>query len=114
MPSSIPLPPLSLPVVSRGVLPFSERKVALALNQEKLRVLKYQYSSGTNLTVGSKVCLRSAPVYSSGTKAVHIKGFKLQCGLLMEDVMSPNLSEKCQFKVVTPNEPLGDMIHIGE
>ncbi len=88
--------------------------MAIALNQEKLRVLKYQYSSGIDLTVGSRVCLRSTPVYPTGTKAVHIKGSRLQCGVLMEDVMSPTLSEKCQFKVVTSDESLGEIIHIGE
>ncbi len=95
------------------MLPFSERKVAVSLNQEKLRTLKYQYSSGTDLNVGNKVCLRSSPVYSTGAKAVHIKGSKIQCGVLMEDVISPTLSEKCQFKPVPPNDPSEDIIHIG-
>ncbi len=28
-----------------------------------------------------------------------------QCGVLLENVMSPSLSEKCQFRVVTPGNP---------
>ncbi len=63
----------------RGVLPFPERKQAVAQNQEKLRVLKYQYTgSGSELTEGSRVCLRLSPVYSVGTKAVLIKGSRIQ------------------------------------
>ena len=47
----------------------------------------------------------------------------MQCGILQEDVMSPTLSEKCQFKVVSVNAPeemeaenneTKEEVHIGE
>lgn len=47
---------------------------------------------------GSQVCLRSRPIYSSGCRAIYIKGSTLKCGILQESVFS--LSEKCRFKII--------------
>jgi hypothetical protein len=40
-------------------------------------------------------------VYSAGGKAIHMKGTRLQCGVLQSSVISPTLSEKCSFKVIS-------------
>ena len=58
----------------------------MSQNQEKMRALKYQYSSHCELVEGSRVCLRSSPVYSVGTKAIHIKGTQIQVGVVIEQV----------------------------
>lgn len=90
--------------VCRGVLPFTERKQSIMQSHDKIRQFKYHLSSSIlspAVTQGSKVCLRSSPVYSAGGKALHMKGTQLQCGVLLNSVISPTLSEKCSFKVIS-------------
>lgn len=72
-------------------------------SHDKIRQFKYHQSSSSQSQVaqGSKVCLRSSPVYSAGGKAIHMKGTQLQCGVLQSSVVSPTLSEKCSFKVIS-------------
>jgi E3 ubiquitin-protein ligase EDD1 len=48
---------------------------------------------------GDQVCLRSRPIYSSGSRAIYIKGSTLKYGELQESIFSFN--EKCRFKIIT-------------
>lgn len=48
--------------------------------------------------------MRSSPIYGAGGKAVHVKGSQLQCGVLQTDIINPNLTEKCSFKVIHGEE----------
>ena len=96
-----------VPSVScRGVLPFTERKQSIMQSHDKIRQFKYHHSSSnqSQVTQGSRVCLRSSPVYSAGGKGIHMKGTQLQCGVLQSSVISPTLSEKCSFKVISATE----------
>ncbi len=94
-------------VLCRGVLPFAERKQSIMQSHDKIRQFKYHQSnsslsaSSSLVTQGSKVCQRSSPVYSAGGKALHLKGTQLQCGVLQTSIISPTLSEKCAFKVIS-------------
>lgn len=92
-------------VFLRGVLPFAERKQSIIQSHDKIRQFKYHQTSSSlsssGVIQGSKVCLRSSPVYSAGGKALHIKGSQLQCGVLQGNVISPTLSERCTFKVIS-------------
>lgn len=86
------------------MLPFTERKQSIMQSHDKIRQFKYHQSGSSQLSVvtqGSKVCLRSSPVYSAGGKAIHMKGTQLQCGILQSSIISPTLSEKCSFKVIS-------------
>lgn len=66
----------------RGVLPFSERKLAMMQAQDSSKSLVSATSAvGAKqepIAVGSVVCMRSKPIYCIGTKAIHIKGGILQ------------------------------------
>lgn len=93
-----------MPCHCRGVLPFTERKQSIMQSHDKIRQFKYHQSGSafsSSVIQGSKVCLRSSPVYSAGGKAIHIKGTQLQCGVLQSNVISPTLSEKCSFNVIS-------------
>ena len=63
---------------SRGMFPFPERKQALVEVQEKLRGTSRFPSREHDIKSGSQVCLRSSPIYTAGTKAIFIKGPRLQ------------------------------------
>ncbi len=93
---------------SRGLLPFTERKQSIIKNHDKIRQFKYHQvsssSSASGLVQGSKVCLRSTPIYSAGGKAIHLKGTQLQCGILQSNIINPTLSEKCTFKLISGEE----------
>ncbi len=83
-------------------------------NYDKVRQYRYRSSlsssSGTSHVVqGSKVCVRSSPIYGAGGKVVHLKGTQLQCGILLSDIVSPSLTEKCSFKVIS-----GEMAELGK
>jgi len=72
-------------------------------SHDKIRQFKYHQTAtslSSTVSQGSKVCLRSSPVYSAGGKAIHMKGTQLQCGILQTSIVSPTLSEKCSFKVI--------------
>ncbi len=92
----------------RGMLPFSDRKQAILQAHERVRLAKYGGLSGgkavDSVIQGSRVCLRSSPIYSVGTRAIHIQGGKVQCGILQESVFSTSLSEKCRFRVICEGE----------
>ena len=95
--------------VFRGILPFTERKQSIVQNSEKARQFKYHNSTssasgGTYVVQGSKVCVRSSPIYGAGGKAIHMKGAQLQCGVLQTDVVNPNLTDKCSFKLISGKE----------
>ena len=96
------------------MLPFTERKQSIVQCHDKIRQFKYHQSglgsssssSSTGaVTQGSKVCLRSSPVYSAGGKAIHMKGAQLQCGVLQNSVISPTLSDKCSFRIISGAMP---------
>ena len=75
-------------------------------SHDKIRQFKYHHTSSSSLSSGgvvqgSKVCLRSSPVYSAGGKAIHLKGTQLQCGILQSSIINPTLSVKCSFKVIS-------------
>ena len=84
------------------MLPFADRKQAIIQGHDRVRLAKYGGLGGGRDAIGqgSKVCLRSSPIYSVGTRAIHILGGKLQCGILQESVFSSSLSEKCRFKLL--------------
>lgn len=92
----------------RGMLPFADRKEAILQAHEKVRLAKYGSLSGGKaadaVLQGSKVCLRSSPIYCVGTRAIHIHGGKIQCGVLQESVFSTSLLEKCRFRVIVGEE----------
>ena len=93
----------------RGVLPFTERKQSVMQSHEKIRQYKYHQSSSlANLSVGARVSLRSSPVYCAGGKGIHLKGTKLQCGILKNNVINPTLCDKCSFKVISGAEVAGE------
>ena len=78
-------------------------------SHDKVRQYKYHQVGGSSLSsagvvCGSKVCLRSSPVYSAGGKAIHMKGTQLQCGVLQSSIINPTLSEKCSFMVISGRE----------
>ena len=54
---------------------------------------------GNQIQEGSQVCLRSRPIYSSGCKAIYVKGEMIKCGELQESVFM--MSDKCRFKVLS-------------
>ena len=84
----------------RGVLPFSERKQVISQVQEKSRFV-VPFSLGSRkeqVQEGSRVTLRSRPIYSTGCEVIYIKGSVVKCGVLMESVFS--LTEKCRFKII--------------
>ena len=110
---------------SRGVLPFTERKLLITQFQDKNRSFNTSsgnslFGRGNQIQEGSQVCLRSRPIYSSGCQAFYIKGPVVKCGELQESVFS--LSEKCRFKilpecngeVVEPMEILSEVISIDD
>ena len=114
---------LACHAMSRGVLPYTERKQAIVQNYEKVRQSKYHISSSsalgdTRVVQGSKVCVRSSPIYGAGGKAVYMRGAQLQCGILQTDVVNPALTEKCSFKVIRGDTASarkdGDTTPVGE
>ncbi len=88
------------------MLPFSDRKQAILQAHERVRLSKYGGLGGgrAELVQGSRVCLRSSPIYSVGTRAIHLLGGRIQCGVLQESVFSSSLSEKCRFRVLAEGD----------
>ena len=85
----------------RGVLPYTERKGVINHFQDKNRSSSggtSLFGRGNQIQEGSQVCLRSRPIYSSGCKAVYIKGDSVVCGELLESVLI--MSDKCRFKIL--------------
>jgi hypothetical protein len=62
------------------MFPFPERKQAVMDVQERLRGSARYSGSESEVAQDSLVCLRSSPIYTSGTKAIFCKGQKLQVG----------------------------------
>jgi len=73
-------------------------------NYDKVRQFRYRStlpsSSSCHVVQGSRVCVRSSPIYGAGGKVVHMKGTHLQCGVLQSDIVDPSLTAKWSFKVI--------------
>ena len=68
------------------MLPFSERKQAILQTHERVRMAKYKCGLNgkgvESIVQGSRVCLRSSPVYTVGTRAVHLQGGEIKVMLV--------------------------------
>lgn len=91
-----------------GVLPFSQRKKLWDKYRTKSKksrsggsggdlLLSSSGSSGTDITVGSQVLMRVAPMYQSGSIGFTVSGGIPKVGQLLNAAWC--LADKCRFKV---------------
>lgn len=91
-----------------GVLPFNQRKKLWdkyrAKSKKQTRAPGSNPGCGTNssnseITVGSQVLMRVAPMYQSGSIGFTVCGGIPKVGQLLNSAWS--LTDKCRFKVIT-------------
>lgn len=89
-PHFLEFPTLFYLFLFRGVLPLTERKQAIIQNTERIRLYKYHNSNHTqqDLVEGTEVCLRTAPIFGVGAKAIHVKGAQVQVNSSMHFLSS--------------------------
>lgn len=91
-----------------GVLPFSQRKKLLekytnkkktsSKHQQKKKKIPTPISN--EITVGSQVCMRKAPMYHAGSIGFTVAGGIPKVGQLLNAAW--NITDTCRFKIIQP------------
>ncbi|XP_014675920.1 PREDICTED: E3 ubiquitin-protein ligase UBR5-like [Priapulus caudatus] len=81
-----------------GVLPFGQRKKMWEKIRNKARKQQGHVPTGSEITIGSQVCLRSSPMYHVGAVGFTSIGGRPRVGQLLEPAWS--LNDNCRFKLL--------------